>query len=204
MITIYGIVRSRTARCLWALEEMGAPYRLVNTSPAAGDTRQPEYLALNPSGKIPTMVDGDLTLSESMAINLYLARRYGRSLWPSADADQARAVQWSFWGMTEVEPSLMTILNQNLFVPADKKRPDRVEDARNALIAPLNVLNSHLKDRPYLLGSQFTIADLNLAGILMLANVIQFDLGAYPNVKKWFDTCLGRPAFQKVMRPPAT
>jgi len=203
MITIYGQTRSRAARCLWALEEMGVPYRHVPTSPSAGETRTPEFLAINPFGKIPALTDGDLNLGESMAITLYLARKYGKALWPSSEADQARVLQWTFWGMTEVEPSLIIILYQNLFVPADKKRPDRVEDARNALAAPLSALNSHLKDRPHLLGSQFTIADLNLAGVLTLANVVQFDLSAYPNVKKWHDTCLGRPAYQKVMQPLA-
>ena len=203
MITMYGQIRSRTARCLWALEEMGVPYRHVSVDLEAGEARTPEYLAINPNAKIPSMVDGDLKLCESMAINLYLARKYGKALWPASEADQARAVQWSFWGMTEIEPSLMTILVQNLFVPADRKRPDRVEDARNALAAPLKVLNAHLKDRPYLLGSQFTIADLNLAGILLLANVVQFDVSPYPDVKKWLDACLGRPAFLKVMQPLA-
>jgi glutathione S-transferase len=138
-----------------------------------------------------------------MAINLHLAQKHGKALWPAGEADQARALQWSFWGMTAIEPSLMTILHQNLFVPADKKRPDRIEDAREALVAPLRVLNDHLASRPYLLGAQFTIADLNLAGIFMLANVIRFDLSPYPNVKKWLDACFGRPAFQKVMRPLA-
>jgi glutathione S-transferase len=203
MITIYGQLRSRAARCLWALEEMGMPYRHVSINPAAGETKTPEFLAINPLGKIPALTDGDLNIGESMAITLYLARKYGKALWPLGEADQARVLQWTFWGITAVEPELMTILAQNLFVPADKKRPDRVEDARNALVAPLNVLNAHLKNRPYILGPQFTIADLNVAGILSLASVIQFDLSPYPNVTKWLDSCLGRPAYQKVMRPLA-
>jgi glutathione S-transferase len=194
MIRIYGQVRSRASRCLWALEEIGVPYELVPIDTSKGDNDKPEFLAINPNGRIPALVDGDLKLFESMAINLYLARKYGKELWPADEAGQAHALQWSFWAVSEVEQFLIAMLVQELFTPADQKRPDRVQDAREALASRLTVLDGQLKSRPYLLGSKFTIADLNVASVFSLAGAVKFALEPYPNVKKWVDGCLNRPA----------
>ena len=102
---LYGIPGSRALRSIWAIEEVGIDYEHVPTH-FATDTKKPEFLKINPNGRIPTLVDGDLTLWESMAINLYLARTYGGDLYPSEPRDQALTEQWSFWGMTEIEPPL--------------------------------------------------------------------------------------------------
>jgi glutathione S-transferase len=198
MIKIYGQVRSRANRCLWALEEMGVPYELVVVDIFKGDNDRPEYLAINPNGRIPTLVDGDLTLFESMAINLYLARKYGKDLWPASEAEQALTLQWSFWGMTEAEPFLTSLLYETVFTPEDKRRPDRIEEARNALVPRLNVLEGHLSKRRYLLGMRFTIADLNLASIFALAAMVKVDLTPYPSLSKWAGDCLGRPALKRL------
>lgn len=201
MIKIYGQLRSRAPRCLWALEELGLPYEHIPVNPMAGEAQKPEFLEINPNGKVPALVDGDLKLCESMAINLYLARRYdaGKGLWPQAEEDQARALQWSFWGMTEIEPPFITLLVQKVFAPEDQRKPDREQEARAALPRPLKVLDAHLAERPYLLGERFTIADLNLASILTLATLLDYDLAAYRNVKRWLDVCLARPAYRQVM-----
>lgn len=198
MIKLYGQLRSRASRSLWALEEIGVPYELVPIDTSKGDNDKPEFLAINPNGRIPALVDGDLTLFESMAINLYLARKYGKDLWPANEAGEAHALQWSFWGMTEVEPFLITLLVQQVFTPEDQRRPDRVEEARQALVPRLAVLNNHLSGRPFLLGSKFTIADLNLSSVFSLAEVVKVDLAPYPNIRKWVETCFSRPARQKL------
>jgi len=198
MIKLYGQLRSRASRSLWALEEIGVPYELVPIDTNKGDNAKPEFLAINPNGRIPALVDGDLTLFESMAINLYLARKYGKDLWPANEAGEAHALQWSFWGMTEVEPFLITLLVQQVFTPEDQRRPDRVEEARQALVPRLGVLNNHLSGRPFLLGSKFTIADLNLSSVFSLAEVVKVELAPYPNIKKWVETCFSRPARQKL------
>jgi glutathione S-transferase len=198
MIKLYGQLRSRASRSLWALEEIGVPYELVPIDTNKGDNDKPEFLAINPNGRIPALVDGDLTLFESMAINLYLARKYGKDLWPANEAGEAHTLQWSFWGMTEVEPFLITLLVQQVFTPEDQRRPDRVEEARQALVPRLGVLNNHLSGRPFLLGSKFTIADLNLSSVFSLAEVVKVELAPYPNIKKWVETCFSRPARQKL------
>ena len=93
MLRLYGTPQTRTFRPLWMLEELGIPYELVKADFASGGTRTPEFLKINPNGHVPALVDGDLALCESLAINLYLAEKYGRTtLWPASEADRARAV----------------------------------------------------------------------------------------------------------------
>jgi len=194
-VQIYGSGQSRAARALWICHELGIDFE--HKVMEMKDTKSPEFLAINPNGKMPAMVDGDLKLFESMAINSYLAQKHNKDgFWPASLADQARVTQWSFWGMTEVEKNLLTILLDMFMTPADKKNPKAVEDAQAALNKPLKVLDDSLKGRDYLLGSNFTLADLNLASIMSWAKLIRFDLSPYPNVAAWLDRCLGRASFK--------
>ena len=190
---LYGISGSRAFRSLWAIEEVGIDYEHVETS-FRGDAGQPEYLAINPNGRIPALVDGDLQLFESMAINLYLARRYGGGLMPADVEGEALATQWSVWGISEIEPLQMQIVVQKFFMPEDKRDQRVIDGAAKGLHRPLNVLNDALADRQYLLGDSFTIADLNLAGVMDLLNMIQFDLSQWPNIQRWLTACCDRPS----------
>lgn len=196
MVTLYGTSKSRALRSLWAIEEVGVDYEHVPTH-FAGESKQPDYLALNPNGRVPTLVDGELVLFESMAINLYLARRYGGALWPAQDADQARAIQWSFWGISELEGMLMEILIYGMMMPDDRKDPARVAAARKGLQRPLKVLDAHLEGQEHLLGGDFTIADLDVAAVLSMAGMIGFDYAEHGNVARYMNRCLARPAFAR-------
>ncbi len=193
MIKLYGIPASRAFRSLWAIEEVGVEYERVPVH-YIGDTTKPEYLKINPNGRIPALVDADVTLFESMAINLYLAKKYDGGLQPKTLEDEARAVQWSFWGMTEIEPPLMQILMNRVLLPEDQRNPAAAEAAAEGLQRPLRVLNNALADRPFLLGAAFTIADLNVASVLSVATFAGFDLSSFENVQRWFGSCMSRPA----------
>ena len=193
MIKLYGVPMSRALRCLWALEEIGLDYENVAVN-FVEEAKKPQYLAINPNGRIPALVDGDLTLFESMAINLYLAKKYDGGLQPKSFEDEARAVQWSFWGMTELEPHLLAMLQNRVLLPEDQRDASAAEAGAEALQAPLGVLDGALGDRAYLLGDAFTIADLNVASVLSWAIFVGLDLSGFPRVKAWFDACLGRPA----------
>ncbi|TWT09709.1 glutathione S-transferase family protein [Reyranella sp. CPCC 100927] len=194
-VKIYGSVQSRAARALWCARECGIEFEHLGTDSKALKA-DPEFARINPNGKVPAMVDGDVTLFESMAINLYLAHKYGKSLWPTTIGDEARTYQWSFWGMTEVEKPLLTIVIDTFMTPADKKNPKAVEDAKTALQSPLSVLNQALKGKSYLLGDTFTIADLNLAAIMAWAKLVKLDMTGNSDVANWLDRCLSRPAFR--------
>jgi glutathione S-transferase len=193
MIKLYGVPMSRAFRSLWALEEIGVEYENVPVH-FIGDSKKPEYLAINPNGRIPALVDGELTLFESMAINLYLAKKYDGGLQPKSLEDEARAVQWSFWGMTELEAHLLKILMNRVLLPEDQRNAAEADAAVEALQAPLRVLDGALAGRSFLLGDSFTIADLNVAAVLSWAKISGLDLSSFANVQRWFDACLSRPA----------
>lgn len=194
-VKIWGPVQSRAARVLWCARECGIEFDHVGTDLAAlkGDA---EFARINPNAKVPAMQDGELVLFESMAINLYLAHKYGKALWPATIEDEARAYQWSFWGMTEVERSLLTIVIDMFMTPPDKKNPKAVEEAKASLGKPLGILAGALRGKPYLLGDSFTIADLNLASIMAWAKLAKIDMTGAADAAGWLDRCLSRPAFR--------
>jgi glutathione S-transferase len=218
MIRLYGTAQTRAFRPLWMLEELGVPYELVKTDFASGDTRSAEFLAVNPNGHVPALVDGELTLFESMAINLYLAQRYGQgTLWPASEHDRARTVQWSFWAVTECEAFLFDVLFESGGGQFGKWREwteteefrathpgapvltregaaARAKAAEAALQLPLRVLDAQLQGRDHLLGPAFGAADLNVGAVWVTARLAKLDLSAYPNVDAWLARCTSRPA----------
>lgn len=197
-LTLYGMALSRAGRCLWALEELGVAYQHVPTS-FAGETRTPEFLAINPNGRVPALKHGDLRLFESMAINLYLARTFGQGgLQPDDDKGAALATQWSFWVMTECEQPLLHGLLHTLGLMGYEQSPAKVEEQRQKLEAPLGVLNGALEGRDHLVGDRFTVADLNVASVFQWAALAKMDLAPHANVQAWLDRCLGRPACKTV------
>lgn len=194
-IKIYGPVASRAARALWIAHELGIPFEHVPME--MKDLKQPDYLKVNPNGKVPALVDGDFKLFESMAINLYLAKRFNKDgLWPDSPEAQALCYQWSFWGMTEIEKPLLTILIDMFMTAPDKRKPEAVADAQKTLPKPFAVLNAALETQEYLLGSSFTVADLNLASICSWAKPIKYDFKPFPKAAAWLDRCLSRPAYK--------
>ena len=200
MIKLYGVRQSRAMRSLWALEELGLPYEHVQTN-FTTDAKQPDFLAINPNGRIPALVDGDVTLFESMAINLYLAKKYDtKGLWPKSAADEARAIQWSFWGMTETEQPLLQVLMNRVFLPEPQRDEAAALAGEEKLAQPLRVLDAALAGKKYLLGDAFTIADLNLASVLAWALFVKLDLSKTPNVGRWLAECCARPSFAKAQR----
>lgn len=209
MLKIYGTPGSRAARTLWVCRELGLQFEHVPTHFADGGTKSPEFLAINPAGRVPAIDDDGFRLAESMAINIYLAKKHGSELAPKSLEDEARMLQWTFWAMTEVEKPLLTVLMQRLELPPGSdiekyfrerspKDPAAEQAALKALEQPLSVLNSHLAGREYLLGSSFTLADLNVASVMSFGLAGKLDFGPYPNVQQWLGRCMSRPA----ARPP--
>src|SRR2546428_7588337 len=120
MLKLHGTSKSRSARSLWALEELGVKYE--HNPLEVAKAKSPEHLKLNPNGHVPVLEDDGIVLWESMAINLYLAEKYGKnSLWPSDLAGHAAAYKWSLFGMTEAEPHLMSVLRNRVMNPPDKR-----------------------------------------------------------------------------------
>ena len=196
MIKLYGITQSRAFRPLWLLEELGLEYEQVGLDYRGKALEAADYRAINPNGRIPTLVDGDLVLWESMAIDLYLARKYGTEagLWPRTVEGEALAWQWSFWVMTEIEHPLLTVLMHSRVLPEAKRDAARASRNRGVLQAPFGVLDEALRDRDYLVEGRFTVADLNVAAVLSWCKPARVPLDAFPNLGAWLARCLARPA----------
>jgi glutathione S-transferase len=189
-LKIYGVARSRAFRTLWMAKELGLDYEHLKVDFATGDTRTPAHLALNPNGHIPVIDDDGFVLWESMAINLYLAKKYGAgTLYPTRLEDEARAWQWSFWGMTEIERPVLTAMFNRAIYPEDKR-----DAAEKQLAQPLRVLDGAFSGGANLLGNDFTVADLNVASILSWARRAQIDMVPFPKVAGWLKACAERPA----------
>jgi glutathione S-transferase len=199
MITLYGVPRSRAMRCLWMLEELGVPYENVQTNFATGDTRKADFLRINPNGHIPALRDGDTVLFESLAINLFLARKYDKGLWPKSVDDEGRAYQWSVWAMTELEEPVLTVLLHRMFFPEAQRDAAKAADGAERAKKPLGVLEGALAGRENLLGSAFTVADLNVAAVLSWAPMAGIDLSPYPKVQAWLGRATARPAFTRAV-----
>jgi glutathione S-transferase len=165
-----------------------------------GETRKPEYLKINPNVHMPALDDNGTLLWESMAINLYIAEKYGKApLWPSTVEGHGACYQWSLWSMTEVEAPMLDVVYHRMMLPADQRDEKVALAGIEKLKAPLKVLDDHLQKSDYLLGKEFTIADLNVASVLSIAQYIQLDLSRTSNAQKWLQKCLGRPANQKAV-----
>ena len=196
-LIVYGTSRSRALRVLWMAEELGIEFehRPINFTT---DTKTPEFLSINPNGRVPTLItESGEVLWESMAINLYLAKHYGGELAPSDAWQEALAVQWSFWVMTELEKNLLEVLFSTLGILGQEVDLERATSFAELLKRPLEVLESALSERQWLMANEFSVADLNVASVLTFSKMAKVDLSPYPAVSKWLDTCLSRPALQR-------
>ncbi len=198
---VYGISGSRALRALWCAEEVGIDFDHIPTDFRVSG-KSPDYLAVNPNGRVPALVDGELQLCESMAINLYLCKRYGGALYPASAADEALTWQWSVWAISEIEPLQMQIVIQTLFTPEDKRDPKVVERATRGLQRPLKVLDRALAGRPWLVGDAFSVADLNVAAVMHLFNDIHFRCAEHLHVQRWLNDCWSRPALARALARP--
>lgn len=200
MIKIYGGQDTSAGRCYWTLEEVGALYETLPIDFRSKEHKGPEYLRMNPNGKIPVMVDGDFILWESMAINSYLAEKYQPTLLGRTLTDRALVSQWSFWALAEYQKPIIDLFIHKVFLPEAKR--DAALMANMLLkIEPLNaILNQHLSDRNYMVTHEFTLADLNVASVARLNQYVGVDLATLPHIKSWLDQLSQRPAYQRLMQ----
>ncbi len=210
MITIYGVLRSRASRNVWLAREAGIPFRHVPViqayrlpdPDAAGaplHTRSPDFLRVNPNGRIPAMEEDGLVLAESLAINLYLAKRHGGALGPADAAEDAQMTAWALWAATEAEPHTIQVLYHRLGNPTGPKEPAKAEAAVAALRAPFAVLDAALAATGFLVSGRFTVADINTAEVIRYAQPAPELFEAAPRVKAWLAACHARPAFREMM-----
>jgi glutathione S-transferase len=195
-LTVYGIAASRAFRVLWAAEELGLSYEHVPYKFGEPEIKSAQYRVINPNAAIPAIVDDGFALFESLAINLYLARKAG-TLWPRDLHGEALAYQWTLWGATEIEPVLGQWAYHAMLLPQAERKPQLAEEAARKLPAKLDVLEGVLAGREWLAGDGFTIADLNLAAVMFRAP--SFGLERWPRIAAWHGRCYERPAAQRAI-----
>ncbi|WBU52184.1 glutathione S-transferase family protein [Paracoccus sp. SCSIO 75233] len=210
MLTIHGVTRSRASRIIWLCHEIGLPfrqnpviqaYRLAD--PDAPDaplnTHSDSFRKLSPAGSIPVIEDDGLVMSESYAINLYLARKHGAPFGPEDAEEDAGMMQWSFYAATAVEPDALTLLFLH-----DRGQQQNGEDqaiianAAERLVRPLKVIDDQISRHGHLVKGRFTVADINMAETIRYAQSYAPLIEQFPAIRQWLDDAQARPAFQKM------
>lgn len=195
MIDFYGSPASSAGRTHVMLEECGVPYeyhRVDLRDPAA----KAAYLAINPGGKVPFLVDGELRIPESVAINFYLAERYAPHLWAERLAERAQIYAWSLWGISTLQQEALRVLNHVMIAPPEYRHAYEIEQGKQHVQRHLDHLEAQLPVTGFLVGDRYTVADINVGSVVNLCAAL--GAGAIgPKVAAWLQTSKARPAWQK-------
>lgn len=190
MMKLYWSPRSRSFTTLWLMEETGEPYERVLTDITTGANKTPEYLAINPMGKVPALTDGDVSMAESAAICAYVADRCPQAKLapPIGDPRRAKYMQWLFFAPSCIEPAILQTYLK-LEIPA-------VSAAWGSATQTFDVLDQALEKGPWLLGDDFTAADIAIGAGMNFAIRMFKMIPTRPNFDRYLDACAARPAFQ--------
>jgi glutathione S-transferase len=190
---LYEFAPTRSIRVRWTLQELGVEFEAITVNLIAGEHRKPEFLALNPAGKVPVLVDGDLVLTESIAIAVYLAEKYPeKGLMPADLRSRAQVMRWLLFTTTELEQSLWRIARHTTIYPEDKRLPADVVLAREDFSPMAQVLDRHMADREFVVGDSVTVADFVLAYTLDWAQLTGL-LEGLPRLERYMLRMYERP-----------
>lgn len=195
MLKLYGQYRSRAFRVAWLLKESDIPYEHVNvTINVEGATcKDPSYVALNPNARVPTIDDDGFVLWESAAINLYLAEKYRSPLWPKDMQGKGRAYQWAFFIANDVEPHMITVMQNRVLFAPEKRNPALADAADEKLQPRLKVLDDFLRKNAFFDIERWGLADFMVASVCYSFTVMKYDLSKFPHFRKWLMASIERP-----------
>ena len=190
---LYGFAGTRSQRALWGLKELDADFEFVSVNLLAGEHKRPEFLRLNPAGKVPVLVDGDLVIPESAAIVLYLADKYpGKALLPVDPALSAQAYRWVMFAVTELEQPLWRITRHSFIYPPEKRLPADIELAREDFATMAAILDRHLEGREFIVGDTLTVADCVTVYLIDWADECHL-IDAFPQLRAYVERLYARP-----------
>ena len=201
MLEIWGRKNSfNVQKVLWCCEELEVPYQRHDAGGLFGGTDEDEYLQRNPTGLVPTIVDGDLTLWVSNSIVRYLAANYGAgSLWPEEPVERALADKWMDYQLGTLFPAFKDALLGLVRTAPENRNPERIEASIRATAGVIAVLDAHLEDNDYVAGPSFTMGDLALGSLVyrwLELDIVRPDL---PSLRIWYERLADRPAYQKTV-----
>jgi glutathione S-transferase len=190
---LYGFGPTRSLRAVWGLKELGVDFEFEVVNLAAGEHQRPEFLALNPAGKVPVLVDGDLVIPESAAIVLYLAEKFPqKKLMPTDLKARSQVYRWIMFGMTELEPPLWRITRNTALLPEERRVKQDVPLAREDFTRAATVLEQHMQGRDFIVGDTITAADCVTAYLMDWANE-QSLLADQPDLQAYLERMYRRP-----------
>ncbi len=195
MLRIYGSAKSRALRTLWMAGELGLTYDQKDWLPRSPETRTPEYRALNANGRVPTIDDDGFILSESMAINFYLAKKHKSPLLPADPRHEALAMQWSLWETDRLDRQIVNHARHTKDLPEAERNAETAKAAWEEMVASFDVMEAALTKSEWLGGPAFSVGDLNVAAALFRA--LSLDLSRWPKLQAWLNRCWDRPAAKK-------
>jgi glutathione S-transferase len=199
---LYHFPSPNPQKVTFAALELGLDCEKIPVNLAQGEQKKPEFLAVNPSGRVPVLVDGDLTLSESHAILAYLGDKTGR-LWPPSAAGRATALQWLFFLSQHIMPAAgevaLRIRAKVVGIPVDETV---VAHGEQALTAVLPIVEGHLGSHKWFLGGEFSLVDCAYCPVLNVIEKAGFSLAGFPKVSAYLDACRARAAWQQTPKLP--
>lgn len=192
---LYGYRNGRTLRAAWALEEVGAQYEYAEVDLMRGEGREPWFLSINPSGKVPVLIDGEQTIPESAAICMHLAEKYpeSRLLPPAGSPERTECYRWISFILTEIDAPLWTIAKHRFALPKERRVPAVIETTDWEFHRAVNILALGLGERPYLVGDCLTVPDIIAGHTLSWAKSARLALGS-DELERYLESLLARGA----------
>lgn len=195
---------STATTCHWALEELGVPHEKVKLDLSKKETQTPEFLALNPNGKVPLLVHDGVPIYESIAILAHLGETFGveKKLFPAPGTTRALAFQWLAWTNVTLNAAIYQFMqNSSDQIPAELRNAVLAERGKAEVSRLLGMIDSHLAGKTWMVGDSFTLVDVHLAGCMSWVSRMGFDPNSFANLGPWHARCVARPAFATVMAP---
>ena len=192
---LYEFAFTRSIRARWTLQELGVDFEPISVNLFAGEALRPEFLKLNPAAKLPVLVDGDFVLTESAAIVLYLAEKYGEFL-PTVARGRAEVNKWLLFTVTELEQPLWRIAKNEFLYPEEQRLAADIPLAGEDFGRMADVAEKHMQGRTFAVGDSVTVADFVLAYTLDWATEVQL-LDRYPHLTAYMERMYARPKAPK-------
>jgi len=190
---LYGFGPSRSLRALWGLKELDVDFEFIPVNLLRDEHKDPDFLRVNPTGRVPVLVDGDVVIPESAAIVLYLADKYReKGLMPADLKARAQVYRWTLFAVTELEQPLWRITRHTVVYPENKRLPADIALAREEFVAMAAILESHLEGRDFIVGEALTVADCVTVYLVDWANELKL-IGDFPRLSAYLERMYARP-----------
>lgn len=181
-------------RPLWVFSETEAPVLFVPINMQTNERREEPYIKLNPNGQVPTLVDGDFVLTESLAINFYIAKKFKPDLLGTTDEEEATVWRWSLWAILNPQRYFLDLAFEIAWAKTNNEAV--INKANTELERFLKIFDDYMEGKTYVVGEKFTVADINVATSISYASHTEYDFSRFKNITRWLEFVTSRPAYK--------